>query len=66
MLNRVIKKNGNNAYDMLKQFFHVSMEWFEKFASILYLLNQLLTNYAEDMLHRIVQNKFLEKELFEL
>ena len=66
MLNKVIKKNGNNAYDMLKQFFHISMKWFEKSASILYPKNQLLTNYAEDVLHQIIQKEFLEKEFDEL
>lgn len=66
MLNKVIKKNGNNAYDMLKQFFHISMKWFENSASILYPKNQLLTNYAEDVLHQIIQKEFLEKEFDEL
>ena len=61
MLNKTIQKNGNNAYGMLKQFFHASMKWFEKSASILYPSNQLLTNYAEDMLHQVIQNEFLEK-----
>ena len=51
---------------MLKQFFHTSMKWFEKSASILYPSNHLLTNYAKEMLHQIIQNEFLENEFDEL
>lgn len=59
MLNNLMKKNGNSAFEMLRQFFHVSTSWFEKSATQTYPVGRILTNYAKELLIQIVNNEFL-------
>lgn len=44
---------------MLRQFFHVAQNWFEKSATISYPQNKILTNYAEDLLEKIIKDEFV-------
>ena len=57
-LNGKMKKNGNSAFEMLRQFVHLSTKWFEKGAAISYSPDQLLTNYADDILNCVIQSEF--------
>ena len=60
-----MKKNGNSAFEMLRQFFHVSTSWFEKSATITYPSGSILTNYAQEMLLQIVKSEFISEKFDE-
>ena len=66
MLNNLMKKNGNSAFEMLRQFFLISTSWFEKSATISHPLDSILTNYAYDILIQIVKHEFLCEKLDDL
>ena len=59
------KKNGNSAFEMLRQFFNISTSCFEKSATISYQSNHFLTNYAEDILNDIIKVEFTSERLDE-
>ena len=46
-----MKKNGNSAFEMLRQFVHLATKWFEKGAAISYSPDQLLTKVLDFCRH---------------
>ena len=57
-LNGKIKKYGNSAYEMLRQFVRIGTKWFEKGASISHPPECILTKYADAILNDIIQAEF--------
>ena len=50
---------------MLRQFVHLATKWFEKGAAISYSQDQLLTNYADNILSDIIQSEFKKTQFDE-
>ncbi|KAK8839983.1 hypothetical protein M9Y10_031268 [Tritrichomonas musculus] len=65
-LNGLMKKHGNSALEMLRQFVAISTCWFEKGSTVTYPHDRFLTYYADDILNKVIQSEFKSTKFDEI